>query len=202
MTPAIHNPQATMSSLEIARLTGKDHKNVIADIRKTLEEMGEGGELKFQSSYKTSQNKELPCFNLPRRECDILISGYSIPYRVKIIDQWRELEATSQLPKTFSEALRLAADLQDKLTEKTQKLIEKTEQLDESMEWYSVKRVAIRNGKTSKEYSWLPLKRQSFLLDKPPRKAFDANYGEVNVYHIDAWMEVYPDDMFVMQTEA
>ena len=76
------------------------------DIRKILEE-AEIGEGKFSGSYLSSQNKELPCFNLPSRECDLVIAGYSVKYRLAIIDRWQELEA-SKTPKTFSEALRLA----------------------------------------------------------------------------------------------
>jgi Rha family phage regulatory protein len=57
----------TMSSLEISELTGKEHKNVLADIRKMLIELhGDGGELNFKRSYLSEQNKELPLFNLDR----------------------------------------------------------------------------------------------------------------------------------------
>lgn len=43
----------TMSSVEIAELTGKEHKNVLADVRKMLEEL-ELGELSFQRTYLDS----------------------------------------------------------------------------------------------------------------------------------------------------
>ena len=97
----------TMSSLEIAKLTGKEHKNVLADIKGMLKEL-ELGELTFQLSYKSEQNKELPCYNLPKRECLILVSGYSIKLRTAIIDRWQELESKQpkQLPTTYIEALQ------------------------------------------------------------------------------------------------
>lgn len=84
--------KATMSSLEIAELTGKRHNNVLRDIEKVLNEVGIGA-LKFESSYLSSQNKQLPCYNLPRRECDLVVSGYVAKYRLAIIDRWHELEA-------------------------------------------------------------------------------------------------------------
>lgn len=82
-----------MSSVEIADLTGKEHFHVMRDIRVMLTELhGESGPSSFGSSYLNSQNKEHPCFMLPKRETLILVSGYSIPLRAKIIDRWQALE--------------------------------------------------------------------------------------------------------------
>ncbi len=56
----------SMSSLEIAELTGKDHKHVMFDIRKMLEELGilaDG----FTATRKV-RGREYECFNLPKRE--------------------------------------------------------------------------------------------------------------------------------------
>lgn len=85
----------TMSSREIAELTGKEHRNVMADTRKMLLELhGEGGMLNFQHTQTNPQNgQSYPVFNLPKRETLILVSGYSIQMRAKIIDRWQELEA-------------------------------------------------------------------------------------------------------------
>ena len=104
-----------MSSLEIASLTGKRHANVMRDIESTLAEAGIS-QLKFESAYSDAQGKERPCYFLPRRECDLVMSGYSVPYRLLIIDRWRELEAMVKQPleiPTHSETLRLWADSLD-----------------------------------------------------------------------------------------
>lgn len=66
----------TMSTLEIAGLTGKRHDHVLRDADKMLAELGIGAP-KFGASYKTEQNKEVRLLNLPKRECLILVSGYS-----------------------------------------------------------------------------------------------------------------------------
>jgi phage regulator Rha-like protein len=101
----------TMSSLEIAGLCEKDHKHVLTDIRKMLEEL-EIQSAGFSADYKDGQGRTYPCFNLPRRECDILIAGYNIKYRAAIVDRWQELEGQQapKIPQTMHEALRLAAD--------------------------------------------------------------------------------------------
>lgn len=80
----------TMSSLEIAELTGKAHAHVMRDIRVMMEELG--GQSSFGSTYRDAQGKERACFNLPKRESLILVSGYSVELRARIIDRWAELE--------------------------------------------------------------------------------------------------------------
>lgn len=107
-------PSITMSSREIAELTGKEHKNVTVDIKKMLEELGEDA-LTFQRIYLDSMNRQQVEYYLDRRHVDCLLTGYSAALRMKVIDRWQDLESGkgANLPQTFSEALRLAADLED-----------------------------------------------------------------------------------------
>jgi anti-repressor protein len=99
---------ATMSSLEIAKLTGKNHADVLRDIRETLGQ-AEISLSKFAAVYLNSRNQEQPCFLLPRRECDLVISGYSVKYRLAIIDRWQELERATPAAPSMPEMLRIAA---------------------------------------------------------------------------------------------
>ena len=89
------SPELTMSSREIAELTGKDHKNVLADIRKMLTELGHTL-ADFSANLFDSYGRSQKGFNLPKRETYILMAGYSTPLRAKIIDRWQELEATTR----------------------------------------------------------------------------------------------------------
>lgn len=84
----------TMSSMEIAELTGKEHRNVMRDIRAMLAELhGPGGLLNFEHTHRNPQNgQQYPIYRLPKRETLILVSGYSIQMRARIVDRWQELE--------------------------------------------------------------------------------------------------------------
>jgi phage regulator Rha-like protein len=103
--------EQTMSSLEIAKLTEKEHFNVMRDIRKILEEV-QIDAIIFEGVYKGGNGEERPCFNLPRRECDLIIAGYSAKYRLAIIDRWHELEA-KQKPMTQLQMIAKMALEQD-----------------------------------------------------------------------------------------
>lgn len=104
--------QKTMSSLEIAKLTGKEHDNVRRDIKTVLEQAGIKP-LSFEVLVKTESGQTAKVFNLPRLECDLVVSGYSVQYRMAIIKRWHELENQQQfaIPQTLSEALLLAGQL-------------------------------------------------------------------------------------------
>lgn len=85
----------TMSSREIAELTGKQHKNVLEDARKMIEELGLTL-ADFTANLPDAYGRMQPVLCLPKRESIILVSGYNITLRAKIIDRWQELEAQQQ----------------------------------------------------------------------------------------------------------
>jgi phage regulator Rha-like protein len=64
-----NSAEKTMSSLEIADLTGKRHDNIMRDIRIMLEELyGSGGVLRFEDTHTNPQNgQSYPIFRLPQR---------------------------------------------------------------------------------------------------------------------------------------
>jgi Rha family phage regulatory protein len=103
---------ATMTSREIAELTGKDHGHVLRDIRAMLESL-DLGESTFGCTYFDAQNKERPEFKLPYDETVCLLTGYDAKARMKVIKRWQELEQanTYKIPQTLSEALMLGAEL-------------------------------------------------------------------------------------------
>ena len=59
----------------------------MSDIKRVLEEV-EIDESKFGLVYLAGNGEERICYNLPRLECDLVVSGYSAKYRLAIIDRW------------------------------------------------------------------------------------------------------------------
>lgn len=120
----------TMTSKEIAEITGKQHSHVMRDIRSLLEQ-GVSESNFGLSSYKQEQpnggSKDVPMYVLTKKGCLILASGYDAVLRERIINRWEELEMKERehfkVPTTFAEALRLAAEQQEKI-EQQQKVIE------------------------------------------------------------------------------
>ncbi|MEO4013014.1 phage regulatory protein/antirepressor Ant [Pseudomonas rossensis] len=87
-------PLVTISSVEIAELTGKQHSHVLRDIRLVLSRLGLG-QHRFAGKYKDVSSRWRPLFNLPRRELYQLLAGYSFDIRAKVVDHWHRVEATS-----------------------------------------------------------------------------------------------------------
>ncbi|WP_245269903.1 Rha family transcriptional regulator [Nitrobacter hamburgensis] len=71
LTTISHGDALTMSSLEIAGLTGKAHRIVMRDIRSILNALKiepVGGETRFGSTYLDAKGQVRECFTLPKRE--------------------------------------------------------------------------------------------------------------------------------------
>lgn len=117
----------TMSSLQIAEITGKRHDAILRDIRNLLKQ-GVDAHNFVGAEYTDKKGEKRPCYELTKKGCLILASGYDARLRERIIDRWEELETEKQkggfaIPQSFSEALQLAAD-QARQIEDQQKTIE------------------------------------------------------------------------------
>lgn len=98
------NEAQTMTSREIADLTGKDHRKVCRDIEEYLGRIGDVA--KFGRIYLDSMNRERKQYALPKRETLILVSGYNIELRARIVDRWEELES-KQLARPSDEEIMM-----------------------------------------------------------------------------------------------
>ena len=102
-----------MSSLEIAEVTGKEHKNVMRDIQTILSQGVD--KLNFERiSYKDSMNRVRDAYQLTYKGVLILASGYNPVLREKIINRWEELETGKAEPK-FSQQSQSQTKLSDKI---------------------------------------------------------------------------------------
>lgn len=125
----------TMTSLEIAEVTGKEHKNVMRDIRNILEQGV--NQLNFELvEYPDKKGELRPCYNITKKGCLILASGYDALLREKIINRWEELEIKERtggfvVPQTFSQALMLAAKQQEQIEQQKKAIEAKDKKISE-----------------------------------------------------------------------
>lgn len=94
------NKATTMSSREIAELTGKQHKHVLDDCRKMFESLNIQS-AEFSADYSDVRGRTYQEFLLDQDLTMTLVMGYSIPLRHKVAKRWRELE--SGLPDSSPE---------------------------------------------------------------------------------------------------
>lgn len=92
MNQLIVKTDMSMTSREIAELTGKNHGDVMRDTRNMLDEL-KIDQSSFADIFFDSYNREQPCFKLPKDLTLTLVSGYNVKMRKRIIDRWLELEA-------------------------------------------------------------------------------------------------------------
>jgi Rha family phage regulatory protein len=204
--------QLTMTSREIAELTGKRHDNVLIDARAMLVELhGEGGVLRFQDTQVNPQNgQEYPVINLPKRETLILVSGYSIEMRARIIDRWQELESQQQKALSPAELMLAQAQMlvdherrvaqveaeQAETVERVHKLEAKSQAFEEGVNFFTV--VGYLNWRglpalTLVEASTIGKKAAALSRERgiTVDKVRDPRFGTVNSYHHDILEEVF-----------
>ena len=123
MTQIINiNKVQTMTSLEIAELTGKQHKNVMQAIRNMEPAWEKVTGLKFQLCEKSyllanGVTKKQPFYQLTKTECLYIATKFNDEARAKLVLRWQELELQEQkrrqqlcLPEP-KEILRLADEI-------------------------------------------------------------------------------------------
>lgn len=121
----------TMTSLDIAEVTGMRHADVMRSIRNMEDAWQKVSQRSFAlSSYKQAQPnggyKNVPCYVLNKTECLYIATKFNDEARAKLVLRWEELEAKErnqyQVPQSFAEALMLAAKQQERIEQQAKQL--------------------------------------------------------------------------------
>ncbi|WP_415713378.1 Rha family transcriptional regulator [Maridesulfovibrio sp.] len=99
----MENNQPMASSLVVAELFEKQHKNVLQSINE-LEIPDDFRQLNFQpSSYVNKQNKEQPSFNMTRDGFSLLAMGFTgkkaMEWKIKFLEAFNAMEAKLTIPQ-------------------------------------------------------------------------------------------------------
>ena len=213
---------ATMSSREIAELTGKQHAHVMRDIRTMLVDLyGADGVSKFGDTQTNPQNgQSYPIFNLPKRETLILVSGYNVGMRAKIIDRWQELEAQPAKPpvirnQNLAMIIQMATEMDAIQTAQQQQAIELAAVQKEiktigarsqpDTEFFTVLGYANLAGKKIDYKAAAQLGKKckamsdqcGYMTGTVP----DARHGSVGTYHVSVLESVF-DEFFAQKQDG
>ena len=89
-----------IDSREVAEMVGKEHNKLLRDIRSYIEQLGESkiGHTDFftESTYKTEQNKTMPCYLVTKKGCEFIahkLTGIKgTEFTAKYINRFHEME--------------------------------------------------------------------------------------------------------------
>lgn len=92
--------QKYIDSREVAEMVGKEHNKLLRDIRSYIEQLGESkiGHTDFftESTYKTEQNKTMPCYLVTKKGCEFIahkLTGVKgTEFTAKYINRFHEME--------------------------------------------------------------------------------------------------------------
>lgn len=191
------NDQVLTNSLLVAEKFGKEHKHVLDAIRELIQGCAEtsADPMFVETIYVNEQNRqEYPMFVMNRDGFTLLAMGFTgkkaLKFKLDYIAAFNAMERSLKeikTPQTYAEALRRLADEVEAKEQIQYQLEQKTEQLDESKEWYSIKRWAKEHNMNWRCINWRRMKALSYGLGHEIKKIFDANYGQVNIYHINVF---------------
>ena len=191
------NDQVLTNSLLVAEKFGKEHKHVLDTIRELIQGCAEtsADPMFVETIYVNEQNRqEYPMFVMNRDGFTLLAMGFTgkkaLKFKLDYIAAFNAMERSLKeikTPQTYAEALRRLADEVEAKEQIQYQLEQKTEQLDESKEWYSIKRWAKEHNMNWRSINWRRMKALSYGLGYEIKKIFDANYGQVNIYHINVF---------------
>lgn len=129
------NGRLVTDSRDVAEMIGKEHKNLLADVRGYIETMkgyvGENGELKIQpsdffieSTYTNTQNKNLPCYLLTKKGCDMVANKMTgqkgVLFTAAYVTKFEEMESQLSQPniQQLSPELQMFKHLFDSMAQK------------------------------------------------------------------------------------
>lgn len=203
-----------MTSLEIAEISGKAHKDVMRAIRNMEPAWVKVNGRNFALvEYRDSKGEMRPCYSLTKLECLYIATKFNDEARAKLVLRWAELEdfyqqsLRQELELMKGETKRLIlekAELMDELEEK-EPLAEYCKQTLHSVSSFTVRQIAHQLSMTAQELNSLLCREKiqygqsgSYVPYAPfARRGFTKsrtynhlnNDGSVTTVHRTTWTE-------------
>lgn len=117
------NGQLVTESREVAKMIGKNHADLLRDIRNYMKVLGESNyalaDFFIESSYTDRQNKERPCYLLTKKGCEMvankLTGGKGVLFTAAYVTQFNQMENQLQRPNNTKLLLKTALEHEEKI---------------------------------------------------------------------------------------
>lgn len=193
--------QKYISSREVAEMVGKDHSDLLKDIRRYNEYLTEGNfplsEYFVEDTYKDSTGRTLTCYQVSKKGCEFIahkMTGQKgAIFTAKYIERFHEMQTMLQ-PKSQLEVLQMAVNQMVEQEKRLSSVENRLEQIEAKgitspVDYYTISGfAAVRKQKVDTTKANLLGRKASALskqYDYPIGKVPDAKYGSVNSYHVD-----------------
>ena len=194
--------QKYLSSREVAEMVGKDHSDLLKDIRRYQEYLTEGNfplsEYFKEDTYKDSTGRTLNCYLVSKKGCEFIahkMTGQKgAIFTAKYIERFHEMQDALQKPMTQLEIMQMSIN---QLVEQERRMNELESRMDmieaksqtAPNEYFTIAGFAtIRKQKIDVALANL-LGRKASKLSREYGydigKVSDPRYGTVNTYHVD-----------------
>jgi len=198
------NNNEKITSLEIAEITGKRHKNVMSAIRKMEDAWVKLGQLNFElSSYVNSQNRAMPMYHLTKTESLYIATKFNDQARAKLVLRWEQLENEKQSMSPAEIALYNAQNLvqqEKRIKEHDNRLKELEAKTTTTPEYYTIAGYGTLNGISVnlKIASKLGRKAAKICKERNLKTDYipDPRFGKVKMYPKKILNEVFNTAIF------
>lgn len=203
----IFTQEKTISSLEVAEMVEKEHKNLMRDVRNYVAELNqlkiEPVDFFQESKYKDGKGEERPCYNITKKGCEFIahkLTGIKgTKFTALYINRFHDMEEQLK-PKSSAEMLLIYAQQFYEQEQRLQSVEHNIKQIEAKItthdeNYYTIAGYASLRGirvdvnranmygrkasKLSKEYGYDVTKTQ------------DPRFGTVNMYHVDILKDIF-----------
>lgn len=203
----IFTKEKTISSLGVAEMVEKEHKNLMRDVRNYVAELNqlkiEPVDFFQESKYKDGKGEERPCYNITKKGCEFIahkLTGIKgTKFTALYINRFHDMEEQLK-PKSSAEMLLIYAQQFYEQEQRLQSVEHNIKQIEAKItthdeNYYTIAGYASLRGirvdvnranmygrkasKLSKEYGYDVTKTQ------------DPRFGTVNMYHADILKDIF-----------
>jgi len=200
--------QKYLSSREVAEMVGKDHSDLLKDIRRYAEYLGEGNfplaEYFEEDNYADAQGKLRICYKISKKGCEFIahkLTGQKgAEFTAKYIERFHEMQDALSNPMTSLEALQIAVNRMVEQERRIRSVEDKIDMIEAKTttspnEYFTVAGfAAIRKQRIDVNKASIIGRKAANLsrrLGYDIGKVSDPRYGTVNTYHVDILNDVF-----------